>query len=185
MILVFGGSFNPPTLAHLEIIQKLCQEYKPKKFVVVPVGDDYKKPALAPFFHRMEMLKLLKDELPDCVELLDYEGKTTFKGTYETLSYIKKMYPSDQIYFVLGTDHLATLKTWIRFEDLLKEFGFIVVRRKNYTPDYTLLKSYDSRYEVFAYDNDIAATKFRMNHAKHATDLPDRVLAYIKENDLY
>jgi len=44
MVLVFGGSFNPPTKAHLEIVEKLLERYEHARVLLLPVGDDYQKP---------------------------------------------------------------------------------------------------------------------------------------------
>ncbi len=185
MILVYGGSFNPPTVAHQEIIKKLCETYQPKNIIVVPVGDDYNKPQLAPFYHRVAMLKLIMEPLPCQVEILTREGEAPFDGTYNTLKYVSSLYPNEDIHFVLGTDHLASIESWIEADKLLKEYAFIVVRRKNYTPNYSLLKKHDTVYEVFDYDNDVAATKFRMNQEKYQDIVTDQVLAYIKVHHLY
>ena len=53
----FGGSFNPPTSAHYEIVKCAKEKFYLDKVVVVPMGDKYQKKELATFEHRFNMLK--------------------------------------------------------------------------------------------------------------------------------
>ena len=39
----FGGSFNPPTIAHYNLIKQALKEYNFDKVYFVPVNDYYKK----------------------------------------------------------------------------------------------------------------------------------------------
>ena len=41
MIIVYGGTFNPPTVAHQLIANKVIENFKPKKFILLPVGENY------------------------------------------------------------------------------------------------------------------------------------------------
>ena len=51
--------------------------------------------------------------------------------TIETLKKFKKIYPKDNIYFILGTDNLKELTTWHEAELILQEFKIIVLERDN------------------------------------------------------
>ena len=42
----FGGSFNPPTIAHLDLVKKAIQKYQLDKVYFVPVNNFYKKEEL-------------------------------------------------------------------------------------------------------------------------------------------
>ena len=59
----FGGSFNPPTLAHFEIVECALKEANLDKIIIVPMGDKYPKKDLALFEHRYNMiLKMFENE---------------------------------------------------------------------------------------------------------------------------
>ena len=55
----FGGSFNPPTYAHLEIARMSIQEQNLDRVYFVPVGNSYKKPELIDENYRYEMLQII------------------------------------------------------------------------------------------------------------------------------
>lgn len=54
----FGGSFNPPTNAHLEIAKTALEEMELDKVYFVPMGNTYKKPGLIDEKLRYEMLQI-------------------------------------------------------------------------------------------------------------------------------
>ena len=55
----FGGSFNPPTIAHLNLAKQAVHEYHLDKFYYVPVNNYYNKKELIDIDTRCEMLELL------------------------------------------------------------------------------------------------------------------------------
>ena len=54
----FGGSFNPPTIAHKTLAIKAAEKLNLDKVFFVPVGDGYKKDGLIDEKHRFKMLQL-------------------------------------------------------------------------------------------------------------------------------
>lgn len=138
MIIVFGGSFNPPTLAHLKLAQLVLLEPEVTKVLWVPVGDDYAKPSLVACHHRLAMCKcLLESESQMTVSALECEATLT-KGSYHTLSAIRKSYPHQELAFLVGADHFLTLPKWIEAARLLQEFRVWIVPRPGYPADFNL-----------------------------------------------
>lgn len=184
MVLVYGGAFNPPTKAHQEIISELNRTFKPSKFIIVPVGTTYDhKHNLVEFEHRYQMLSISIKDLPYDIEISRLEENGAFLGTYHTLKELSKTY--DNLYFVVGTDHLSTLETWKNHDELLKSFGFIVILRKNYPADFTVFDHYQTPYYTFQYDSEIASSKIRSEIHKYKQDLVKEVYDYILKNQLY
>ena len=64
MIIVYGGTFNPPTVAHQLIAIKLLKTLN-QEIHLLPVGENYPwKSFYVPFKQRFEMLKLaFNDEI--------------------------------------------------------------------------------------------------------------------------
>lgn len=57
-IAVFGGSFNPPTVAHINLAKQVLEEMNEiEKVIFVPVSTKYNKKGLAPDEVRLNMLK--------------------------------------------------------------------------------------------------------------------------------
>ena len=119
---LFGGSFNPPTIAHYEIIKYLSNNYD--EVIVLPNGDSYNFAGkiLDSFMHRVKMLNLMVKDLNN-VKVLELENSDEFKGTYHTLRLLN--HPT----FVLGADCLLKLHLWKNFDELMNENNFIVFSR--------------------------------------------------------
>ena len=61
---------------------------------------------------RCEMIRLAIKEAPYMV-LCEYEGsEDSYHFTYQTLGEFKKMYPKDEVYFIIGADSLSDFPTW-------------------------------------------------------------------------
>jgi len=183
MVLVYGGTFNPPTIAHYEIVKQLKKSFKVEKVIIVPVGDSYTwKHGLVPFLHRYRMLNRMFQGEQDIL-ISDLENKQDFDGTYWLLNQLKKTY--QDIYFCLGTDHLNTMQLWKNHEKLLREFGFIVISRRDYPADYTIFDRFQTPYYKFYFDSDISSSRIRREFHRFKNDLRKEVLDYILEHNLY
>lgn len=183
MVLVYGGSFNPPTKAHEMILTKLIDTFNPKKVIIVPVGDAYGwKHNLISFFHRYNMLNLTIKNYKN-VEISSIENSTDFKGTFYTLNQLSL--DNEDIYFVLGTDHLETFSKWIDYDKLLLNYGFIIINRSDYPLDLSLFDQYHTKYHIMPFDSEISSSKIRLNIEDSQNDLSRLVYQYIKKNRLY
>lgn len=68
---LFAGSFDPPSLGHLDIIQRASQLYT-KLYVGVAINKNKAKGLLSAF-EKVELLKKITDSLPN-VEVVSFEG---------------------------------------------------------------------------------------------------------------
>ena len=63
VIVVFGGSFNPPLNSHFSLAEQIISEYKNvEKVIFVPVSEKYEKEGLLNNKYRYEMLKCVCDK---------------------------------------------------------------------------------------------------------------------------
>lgn len=128
---LFGGSFDPPHIGHIEIIEKLKKLEFIDEVVVMPTYlNPFKERFGAPATIRLGWLqKLYANDTGVIVS--DFEVKKERKvSTYETFLELKKHY--GEIYITVGADNLATLQSWHNYEKLAKEAKFIVATRENY-----------------------------------------------------
>ncbi len=185
MIIVYGGTFNPPTLAHEQIVKEVINKFNPVEFIILPVGDDYTwKKGFASFNDRVKMLKLAFKNSD--VFISELENKPNFKGTYDSLNQIRKAKNKD-IYFLLGSDNLFYLDKWINYEKLLNDYKFIVLTRDGFDAKELIqkkYKTYQNHFEIMEVDIDISATKFRENK-DYSKDINTDVLKYIQQHHLY
>lgn len=185
MIIVYGGTFNPPTLAHEKIANILIEKYKPEKFIFLPVGDYYTwKDDFVNFSHRKNMLELVFNEKKYTISPL--ENSTEFKGSYWALKEISKTY-NDDVYFVIGADNVKQLDEWKNYRKLLNEFKFIVISRKGYDVNKIINEKYltfINNFQIVTIDIDISSSEFRTN-TNNISILNKEVYNYIKNNNLY
>lgn len=186
MNIIYGGSFNPPTIAHLNIIKKLLSEFENSRVILLPVGNDYKKPDLISFEHRYNMLKLFAKQLKLNIEISTIEHHKGYKGTFYALEELSKDYKN--IYFVIGSDNLEDLKSWILYETLLKKYPFIVINRNQYLTKKQaedLFLDLEHRFIFLDFQMDVSSTKIRENIDKNKNLLTPEVFQYIKNHKLY
>ena len=123
---IFGGSFNPPTVAHYQISKQIIETFEVVDFVFMPTGNNYNKPELIDSSHRFEMLKLVCNNLKNA-RVSDFEmNQNNYKGTY----YMLQNFPN--YYFVLGADNLKDIVNWINFPKVVMENKFIVLNRDKF-----------------------------------------------------
>ncbi len=174
-IVVFGGTFNPLSRAHGDLIRYLVKHLKCEKGILLPTGNvffhswkNFQEKEIIPLSIRLEILNEYKKRNKNIdIELIEVEGKT-YK-TYDSLTYLKEKYPGYKILFAFGSEKADELDRWYRIEDILKEFKIVLIRRnfdnldqlfnekdifKNFKDSYILVDSKDSL-------QDISSTKIR------------------------
>ncbi len=134
-IIVFGGSFNPLSKAHGDLIHLLINNYKPDRFILLPSSDEFIKEKkhfqeedIIPLNKRLKILKEFnKRNRKIEIELIEVNNPT-FK-TYDSLMFLKNKYKDSDIYFALGSEKLINLHNRYKIDELLKYFKFIVLKR--------------------------------------------------------
>lgn len=184
MNIVYGGSFNPPTIAHLEIVNKLLIEFPNSNVIVLPVGNSYDKKELIPFNYRYEMLKLMFNNNSKVI-VSNLEDTNEFKGTLKSLDILSNTY--NNIGLTIGSDNIYNLNKWINYEILIKKYPLIIFKRNN-DDIIQLLNEYkylDPKYYIVEFNNSISSSLIRSNINKYRESLDSNVYKYIIENKLY
>ncbi|MGL5068583.1 MAG: nicotinate (nicotinamide) nucleotide adenylyltransferase [Sarcina sp.] len=198
LIAIYGGSFNPPTVAHENIARDILKLDEIEKIIYLPVGDSYKKKSLISSEYRYAMLgfileNLKNDGLKVDINRLEMDAQKRLY-TLESLRVLKKEYKSD-LAFVMGTDNVKEFSSWYNPEELLKEFYFVVIERENddvikLIREDKLLSKYENRFIILSETSykTVSSTYIRNNLyvdnniEKH---IDGKVLEYIKANKLY
>lgn len=136
-VVVFGGSFSPPTLAHVEIIER-C--------LALPDADEV---WLVPSSNRTD--KHIAASPKDQLAMLEILVKTTFHGnkhlrvidtelrrgieteTYDTYTEFLQQYPAFEFWFVFGTDSYRTIEDWLNGDWLANNLPVLLVERNGFS----------------------------------------------------
>ena len=115
---IYGGTFDPIHRGHMAAAQTAAAMLKLDKLLLIPAGLPPHKvlsQGSASGEHRLEMTRLAADRLglKIPVEVLDLEVEREGKSyTSDTLRTLKKQYPRDELWLLMGTDMFLTLHLW-------------------------------------------------------------------------
>lgn len=134
--IVFGGSFNPPTLAHRDMTEALLHAYPMAEVWLMPSGDRHDKAGFLPDEQRLEMLEIVRHTLsePDRVAVCDLELQDTgVTETYKTVGRLAAAEPTRSFRYVFGGDAYLGMPTWRYGEAMQAELPMIVIPRDKIT----------------------------------------------------
>ena len=130
---IYGGAFNPPTLAHVAIL-KACFAYARRKGAevwVMPSGNRHDKTIAASRSRRLAYVEaMIRDAGGDArVELLELDRRIPVE-TIDTVRELKARYPERIFRFVFGADSTETMGEWRGGRELLDTLPMLVVERE-------------------------------------------------------
>lgn len=193
----FGGSFNPPTYAHLEIAKKSCELLSLDKVFFVPVGNSYKKPYLIDEKHRYNMLNLMCNN-EEKIDVENIELNKEFSiSTLEAFRMIDTKYRNIDKYYIMGADNFIKLPNWEDSEYLIKNYKYIVFKRNDINiekmiEENHLLHQYKFNIKILDLENNkecrsgiIRDLVENGDYDKIKDYTKDSVAEYIRKNTLY
>jgi len=132
---IFGGSFNPPHMGHLNSLQTVLKKAGLDQIRVIPAAQNpLKLPIEGPTpEQRLEMTKLAIQGWGEAFSVDDQEikrGGNSF--TIETVKNLRKTVSADDLYLIIGMDKLDELDQWKKSSDLIKETNLIITSRPGY-----------------------------------------------------
>ena len=121
-IAIYGGAFNPVHSEHVNIALAAKKMLGLDKIIVVPTFISPHKSGNmnARGKDRLEMCSLAF-EGAEGIEVSDYELKRGgVSYSYVTCRHFKKLYPDDELYFIIGSDLFDSFHLWKEPEEILK-----------------------------------------------------------------
>ena len=192
---IMGGTFNPIHLAHLYIAYEAKEQLDLDTIIFMPAGNPphKKSNSIIDSSFRVEMVKLAIEDY-ESFEISNYEiEKQGLSFTYETLAALKK--DDVELYFIAGGDSLMDIETWKNPDYILRDCNFVVFNRGKFSIEE--LEKQKKKLEEKYYANiillnvsniDISSSMIRerLEEGKRVDFfLPNKVLKYIIDNDLY
>lgn len=110
---IYGGSFDPVHIDHVNICKEFFALLNLDKIFVVPARlSPFKRSSAASAEDRFNMLRLAFKDLPFAeISRFELDSKAT-NYSYLTVEHFAELYPDANIYFLIGGDSLNTFYSW-------------------------------------------------------------------------
>jgi nicotinate-nucleotide adenylyltransferase len=176
-IALFGGSFDPPHVAHQMASLWAIATGRVDRVLWAPCHHHPFGKELAPFEDRLAMCRLAAEALVG-VEVSPIDRDAGAEGrTLLVLRRLKAERPADDLVVLVGADLVAERVRWHGYEEIERLAGFLIVGRSGFAspdgvPDLPALSSSAVR-AALARGDDVSGW------------VPRAVLAYVRAHGLY
>lgn len=187
---IFGGSFNPPHLAHLLVAELISEQFHLDRVVWLtnfqsPLKNDED---VAPARHRLAMTRLAIEgnERFSVSDLEVRRGGISY--TIDTIRTLQEAHPRVDFRLIVGSDSLADFDTWREPQEILDRVRLVIFRRPASEAG-TSIAGFEDRIDYAdAPLFDVSATVIRSRIRAHKSIrymVPESVRSYILEHGLY
>lgn len=141
LIILYGGTFDPPHLAHLGVMQAALQQLPDAQLRLLPCFlPVHKAHPGANAHHRQGMLAALIDSAPELSGRVSIDARELLaqapRYTVDTLSELRAELGVQQpLAFLLGADSLYHLPSWHRWQSLTDFCHLLVYPRPGFNPE--------------------------------------------------
>lgn len=199
--ILFGGSFNPPTLAHHSMVNNLIRPYLNRRILVEPVVDHAYGKDLVPYEHRLAMAKIAFSDLEEKGAYVTSFSKTLnledSRSTFCLLQGLTKFFGNNsKVSLLVGEDQAFDIGSkWIKGMELLSQHKIYVYPRGLDSRADELCNLYrnaelDILSQLSTSRTVISSSKVRALLAEGSLSeademLPYDILYYCRQNNLY
>jgi nicotinate-nucleotide adenylyltransferase len=185
-----GGSFDPVHFGHLLAAQDAFEQYQLDRLVLVPAAQAPLKASdvQSTAEDRLAMLRAAT-EWDHRFEISDFElqrGGVSY--TIDSARHFRGLYPTDDLYWVIGGDQLPKLHLWKDIAELARLVEFIFLERPGFPTksrsDIPGLRLHRCDGHLLA----VSSTELReRTRQKLSLDyfVPHKAIVYIQEHSLY
>lgn len=159
---LFGGTFNPPHKTHLNMARMAVEQLGLDKLIIMPCGDPPHKKTDVNKFARLDMCKIAFGGIG---EVSDYEITKVGKSyTVDTLTYLREIYPNDQLYLIIGEDSFRDFEKWYQPQQILQLATLAVCERGGVDSSQMEQKYLGKIAKVVFEPNDVSSTEIRLRY---------------------
>ena len=194
---IFGGTFNPVHIGHIQAAKQALTALHLDRVLLIPdhIAPHKELPTGSPTpQQRLDMLRIAVQDYPG-LEISDIElRREGVSYTYLTIQKLKQMYPHDQLVLLMGTDMFTSFDSWRNPEEILKNASLGVFCRGD-KKEKQAIAAQTERMEAMgaqvelAHNDVIAISSTQMRRLLAfrcaGSFLPEGVLEYIREYRLY
>ena len=202
LIGIFGGTFDPIHLGHLQSVNSLRDELPFECIYLLPsFTPPHRSPAHSDSRHRLKMVQLAITGRPGLDAGARECNRPGKSWTIDTLESYRDEYPDHTLAFIAGMDAYADMPNWKRGDEFLEFAHIVVLRRPGFPPEKSwghdhvaheaaeLLRVQQGLvYFANSAERDMSATTIRKrleNHEDVSEFLTRPVINYINLNQLY
>jgi nicotinate-nucleotide adenylyltransferase len=180
IVAVFGGSFNPPHVAHVLACAYVLSTQELDRLLVLPTYQHPFAKALAPFEDRVAMCEKAMGWMPR-VEVSRVEAELGGESrTLRTLEHLRDLHPDWTMRLVMGADLIVESPKWYGFDAIKKLAPPLVLGRAGVSFEGAPAPVLPAISSTFVRER-LAAKDF----AALAELVPRDVLAHIQARGLY
>ena len=192
-IALYGGTFDPVHLGHLEVARRISRLFEIEKVVFIPAQiapHKIGRPVTEPI-HRYAMLALATQDDPRLVISTFELDAPDRRYTVDTVAeFQRRLGEATELFFIMGADSWSEITTWREWERLLTMTNHIVVTRPGYEVPPAPAGLSERIFFTDAVMKDISATNIRRlasegRHGELAGLVPQPVANYIKKYEIY
>jgi nicotinate-nucleotide adenylyltransferase len=132
-ILYYGGSFNPPHIAHVLMVSALRAYYPKAEVWVAPTYQHAFGKDLLSYDLRLQMLKAALADISGVkISTIERDLHASTSYTIDVVRSLKAQHPHKEIWIVTGSDILPQLPQWRSYEELCQLAHFLIFPRQGY-----------------------------------------------------
>lgn len=134
--IIYGGAFNPPTLAHEMILQACVDEARERgaDVWVMPSGDRADKTIAVERATRLGYIAAMLDDLDTegvAIKVITNElDREVAVETFDTVIELESENPERELVWVFGADSTETMGEWKNGDWLLENIRMLVIERE-------------------------------------------------------
>jgi len=132
---VFGGSFNPPHMGHINSLQTVIKKAGLDQIRLVPaMQNPLKLPVEGPTTE--QRLAMVQHAIAGYGPQFVVDDQEILRGgksyTIETLKNLRKKIQAEDLFLIIGADHFEQLHLWKDYKKILSEANLVVTTRPGY-----------------------------------------------------